>query len=324
MNASRKQSGLRAVFTGLRAAAQWRLLLVWTLALLLPTALFALPVWRALAALLDHSVQADAIAAQLQLTPMLEVLSPLTKYSGPLLGSIGIGTTLLALLLAPWLNGMTLASIRAGRRLGFAELLQGGLGEYWRMLRMTIWALLPMGIALAIGSGAMALAEKTTEGAILEAAVDNANRISLIVLVVLFVLAHAGIEAGRGVLAADPTLRSVLRAWWRGNKLLLRRPLATLAVYLGTALVGYGLALVLGALRTQVNAAGWLGFLGAFLVTQLLVATIAWGRNARLYAMADLARHEQLRRDARHAHAAADARHAHAVHTPDLANAAAG
>ena len=324
MNASRKQGGLRAAFIGLRAAAQWRLLLLWVLGLLLPTLLVALPTWRALAAQLDYSMQVDAMAAQLRLAPMLEVLQPLMKQGGPFFSGIGIGATLLALLLAPWLSGMTLASIRAGRRLGFAELLQGGLGEYWRMLRMTIWALLPVGIALAIGSGAMALADSTTEGAILEAAVDNANRVALVVLALLFVLAHAGVEAGRGVLAADPALRSVLRAWWRGNKLLLRRPLATMIVYLGTALVGYGLALVLGVLRTQVNAAGWLGFLGAFVLTQLVVAAIAWGRNARLYAMADLARHEQLRRDARHAHAAPTSRHALATHTPDLANATAG
>jgi hypothetical protein len=324
MNASKKPGGVRAVFAGLRAAAQWRLLLLWTVSLLLPTALVALPVWRGLAAQFDHSVNADAIAAQLQLAPMVEAMSPLTQYSSPLFGGIGLGATLVALLLAPWLNGMTLASIRAGRRLGFAELLQGGLGEYWRMLRMTLWALLPLGLAFAIGSGAIALAEKTTEGAVLEAAVDNANRIAFVVMTVLLVLAHAGVEAGRGVLAAEPALRSVLRAWWRGTKLLLRRPLATLAVYLGTALVGYGLALVLGALRTQVNAAGWLGFIGAFVITQLLVACIACGRNARLYAMADLARHEQLRRDARHVHAAANARHVHAAHSPDLANAAAG
>jgi len=324
MNASRKRSGLRALIAGFGAAAQWRLLLLWTLGMLLPTALVALPVWRALAGQFDYSAHASEIAARLDMSTMVEVLKPLMKNSGDLLTGATIAGTLLALLLAPWLSGMAVASIRAGRRLSFAELLQGGLREYGRMLRMTIWALLPLGIALAIGSGAMALADSTTESAVLEAAVDNANRIALVVLAGLFVLAHAGVEAGRGVLAADPALRSVLRAWWRGNKLLLRRPLATLAVYLGTALIGYGLALVLGALRTQVNAAGWLGFLGAFVLTQLVVATIAWGRNARLYAMADLARHEQLRRDARHAHAAANARHVHAVHTPDLANTAAG
>lgn len=324
MNAHRKRGGLRAVMAGLGAAAQWRLLLLWAIGLLLPTAIVALPVWRALTAQFDFSVHVNEIAARLDMSTMLEVLSTLMKSSGELITGASIAGALFALLLAPWLSGMAVASIRAGRRLGFGELLQGGLREYGRMLRMSIWAILPLGIALAIGGGAMALADSTTEHAILEAAVDNANRVALVALAVLFVLAHAGVEAGRGVLAADPALRSVLRAWWRGNKLLLRRPLATLMVYLGTALVGYGLALVLGALRTQVNAAGWLGFLGAFVLTQLIVAAIAWGRNARLYAMADLARHEQLRRDARHAHATANARHAHAAHTPDLANAAAG
>ena len=65
----------------------------------------------------------------------------------------------------------------------------------------------------------------------------------------LFVLAHASLEAGRGWLAADGRLRSALKAWWRGLKLLARRPFAVLSVYLGTTLLGLALAALLLLLR---------------------------------------------------------------------------
>ena len=101
MNASRKRSGLRALIAGFGAAAQWRLLLLWTLGMLLPTALVALPVWRALTGQFDYSAHASEIAARLDMSTMVEVLKPLMKNSGDLLTGATIAGTLLALLLAP-------------------------------------------------------------------------------------------------------------------------------------------------------------------------------------------------------------------------------
>lgn len=298
MNTQRKPGGLRALFGGIGAALQWRLLLLWALLLLLPSLIAALPLWSWLSGKFDHTLQADAIAAGFHDIAMSDVLSQLGDV-GNLLTVSSIVGIVVALLLGPWLTGMTIASIRAGHRLGFAALLQQGLGEYGRMLRMSIWMLFPVGVAIALGSMAMKMADKHTEQAILQSQVDSAGNIALVVLALLFVLAHASVEAGRGVLGANPALRSVLRAWWRGLKLLLRRPLATLVVYLGTAVLGYGLALGFIALRVQTSAASWLGFAGGLLLTQLIVVALAWGRNARLYGMANLARHEQLHHESR-------------------------
>ena len=297
MNTQRKPGGLRALAGGIGAALQWRLLLLWALFLLLPSLVAALPVWSWLGGKFDHTLQADAIAAGFHDIAMSDVLSQLGQV-GNLLTVTSIVGIVVALLLGPWLTGMTIASIRAGHRLGFAALLQQGLGEYGRMLRMSIWMLFPVGVAIALGSMAMKMADKHTEQAILQSEVDSARNIALAVLALLFVPAHASVEAGRGVLGANPALRSVLRAWWRGLKLLLRRPLATLVVYLGTAVLGYGLALGFIALRVQTSAASWLGFAGGLLLTQLIVVALAWGRNARLYGMANLARHEQSHHEA--------------------------
>src|SRR3546814_2748559 len=129
------------------------------------------------------------------------------------------------------------------------------------MLRMMLWSLIPLGLALMVGGGVMGALKKSTEQAILVSEVDAAARIGLIVAVIVFVLAHATVEAGRGWIGADPGLRSVIKAWWRGLKLLLRRPLATLLGYVIAGVVGYGLALLFAWLRLKVDGVG----MGAFM-----------------------------------------------------------
>lgn len=281
-------SGFRALVAALGAALQWRLLLLWLLAMLLPTLLVALPASAWLQGQFGNSLLAADIAAGRNLPLLIDGLSSLGEQMA-WLGSTAFMATLLVVLVSPWLNGMVVASIRAGRRLGFGELLQGGLAEYGRMFRTLLWSLLPLGIAIGIGAWLTNLAGKKMDTAILASDVEGIARIALWSAIALFVLAHATVEAGRGWLGADRSLRSAIRAWWRGSKLLLRRPIAVLAVYLGTVLAGCGLAALLGVLRLQFNGASAGGFVVALLLTQLVVIALAWGRIARLYGMADLA-----------------------------------
>jgi hypothetical protein len=316
VTAQRKRGGLRAAVAGLGAALQWRLLLLWTLGLLVPALLATLPLWRMLANGFDHAVGVDAIAARLDLPAFIDVFGDMGPAGGALGGSLA-GSALFVLLLLPWLHGMTLASIRAGHRLGFAGLLQGGLAEYWRMLRMTLWSLLPLGAALALGGVAMKAADATAASAILEADADSAQRWATVAMAVLFLFAHATGEAARGVLGAEPARRSVVRAWGRGLLLLLRRPLAMSLAYLLPTLAGVLLAAGLGALRVLVAGPSWMALLAGFVLVQLLVAALGWGRSARLFALADLARHDAQRRGVRHGpmqheHAARHALHAQA------------
>lgn len=282
------------MIAALKSALQWRLLLLWLLATLLPTVLVALPVWTSLQAQFGHSLYAADIAAGHNVPLLLQGLMKMVERMGGFTGSMAMAA-LLMLLLSPWLTGMVIASLRAGRRLGFGELVHGGLSEYWRMLRMLLWSAIPLGIAVAIGAGAMGAVHKSTEHAILASEVQNATRIALLVGMVVFVIAHASVEAGRGWLGADRGLRSVIRAWWRGFKLLLRRPLATLAVYLGASIVGYGLALAFALLRLRADGASVGAFVLAFVLGQAVVAMLAWGRIARLYGMADLAANTMAR-----------------------------
>lgn len=278
------RSGAGALMAGLRRGFHPQLLLAWIIVLQLPALIAALPVATWLHAQFARSPYAEAIAAGRDPALLADALAALGPESALLAGS-----TLFALLLAaafsPWLAGMVVAQIRTVYRLRMGGVLRAGLGEYPRMLRMLLWSLVPLGIAGALGLALVWLAQPREP----LAQATLATPLAVGALGLLLMLAHVTVEAGRGWLGADLALRSVFEAWKRGVALLVRHPAATLVVYLGTSAVGYGLAFALGWLRMQVEASGWLGWLVALLLTQLVVAALAWGRSARLHGLADLA-----------------------------------
>lgn len=288
MNRSSRRGGFGAAFAALKSALQWRLLLLWILATLVPTLLVATPLWSTLQAQFGHSVDAARIAAGQDVSLLAQGIMKAGESLGWLSPALG-ASTLLMLLVAPWLTGMVVASLRAGRRLGFGELVHGGIAEYWRMLRMMLWSLIPFGIALMVGGGVMGAMRKGAEHAVLASDAEAAARNGMIVAGIVFVLLHATVEAGRGWLGADRNLRSVVKAWWRGLKLLCRRPLATLLVYVIASLVGYGLATLFALWRVHADGTGTGAFLLSFVLGQLVVAMIAWARIARMTGMASLA-----------------------------------
>src|SRR5690606_23816013 len=166
----------------------------------------------------------------------------------------------------------------------------GGLAEYWRMLRMMLWAVLPIGLAVLRGGLVLGAQQSGTEDASLASEVEAATRTGRLVMRVLGLPGHVTLRPGRGWLGAAPGLRSVVRAWWRGLKLLLRRPLATLLVYVVTCIAGFGLAALLGWLRLAVDGIGAGAAVLSFLVGQAIVLALAWGRIARLHGLAAIAR----------------------------------
>lgn len=271
------------------AALQWRLLLLWLVFLLLPTAVVSLPLWRALAGLLDRSVHAAAWARHLDGLMFGDVAHALVERTA-WLGGTAILALVLALLLAPLLAGMTVAAGRVGRVLGFSQLLQSGVIEYGRMFRLMLWSLLPYAIAFALASWASGAADAHAETAVLESQADFYQHLALGALAVLLVLAQAIVESARAAFIADAGLRSATRALGRGFMQLLRRPLSTLLTYLLIGLIGYGLAIVCGIWRIHTPAIGLGGFLLALLASELAVLLIGWTRVARLFALAEVSR----------------------------------
>ncbi len=285
----------RALGKALDGALQWRLWLLWIAATLLCTLIAALPVWTWLAAQLNYSVHASEIASGNAPTMLLEAAlarhAPLRLLAGNML----LGGALM-LLLSPWLAAAAATASRAPARLGFGDLVRGGLAEYGPMLRMLLWSAIPLGLALLVMSLILNGNEKAHEHAVVASEEDFGRNLGLFVGAVLFVVAHAGIEAGRGWLAADSRLRSALKAWWRGIMLLRRRPFAVFGMYLVPTVLALCAAAPLLLLRPLVDGASVAGFVAAWLLTCAVTAALAWGRIARLLGMKALAEDMHARR----------------------------
>lgn len=271
------------------AAMQWRLLLLWVMLLLLPTAVVSLPLWRALSGLLDHSVHVQAWATQFSGLMFGDTMAALGDSADALRGAALLGL-LLTMLLSPFLNGMVIGSGRAGRVLGFSHLLQCGIVEYGRMFRLMLWSILPYAAMAALIGFAFHAVDRIDSKAVLESQVDSASHIATAVAVLLFVLAQAIVESGRAAFIADNGLRSATRAFGRGFMQLLRRPFSTLLCYVLISLVGYAIALALGVGRLHTPAIGVGGLVLAVLLAQLVVLVLGWVRVARLFALAEVAR----------------------------------
>jgi hypothetical protein len=282
--ASRAGTTVRAV----RAALQWRLVLLWAGVLLLPTAVSALPVWQLLSASFDHSVRAAELAASLD----LNTISDLTLANQRLGSGIGNGNLLalvFTLLLSPLLAGMTIHAARAASTPGFGSLFMGGVQEYPRLLRMLVWAIVPLAIVGGVAAVAFGAAQAYASKAVLQSSASNARWIATAIVALMFVIADASLDAGRAVLASDRRRKSAVKAWWAGFKLVLRRPFSTLGIYLAITIVGFAIAGLLAVARLNMPALGF-GMVAGILLTQLAVVVIGWTRGARLFAMLELAR----------------------------------
>lgn len=283
------RANVGALLSSMRAAVQWRLLLLWLLIMLIPASLVALPLRSMLGGLLDTSVHASEWAQHFNDLMFSDVLMNLSQHPEWLLTSMAIAQAV-TLLLSPFLTGMIVGSGRAGRTLGFGALLQSGLVEYGRMFRLLLWSLIPYGIVIAVGLFGGHLADKHTERAVLESQADRYASIAHWVLGIVFVLAQAIVESARAAFIADTSLRSATRALGRGIKQLFRKPVRTLLFYLIVTVIGLVLVLVFGMLRIRVTAVGFFGFVLALLLSQIMVLVIGWVRTARLFALAKVAR----------------------------------
>ena len=272
-----------------RAALQWRLLLLWAGCLLAPAALMALPLWRLLAGSFDYSVHAATLAQEVDLTALADLLANYGR-SGATMPLAAAEALILTLLLSPLLSGMAMSAARAAPPQGFGALIAGGLHEYPRMARMLLVALIPLGVAAGLGALAMAAASRYGDKATLQSNADAARMVAMLVGFLIFALAHSTLDAGRAALALNRRRRSAAIAWWQGLTMVIRRPLATLALYLPITLAGLALAAALSVARIHLPPVGAAAFIGAFLLTQLIVMVLAWMRTARLFAMVEMAR----------------------------------
>jgi hypothetical protein len=289
VNLHSRRVNFGAAARAMLVAVQWRLLLLWTLLLWLPTAVVSLPFLSKLSELLDHSVHAPDWAAHFSPVMFGDAAAALSDDTGWFHGVALLGL-LLTLLLMPFLNGMLVGSGRAGRTLGFSHLLQSGIVEYGRMFRLMLWSILPYAVMGGLVAFAFDAAQKVDTHAVLESKADSASHMASWLGLVLFVLVQAIVESGRAAFIADSGLRSATRAFSRGFMQLLRRPFSTLLCVVLISLIGYAVAMLLGVARMHTPAIGFGGLLLAIVLTQLVVLVIGWVHVARVFALAEVAR----------------------------------
>lgn len=280
-----------AFLHAVRAATQWRLLLLWVVAWWLPTAIVSLPLWHRLDELWGHSVHARAWAGGLDGLALTDTLDALAPASGMLLAS-GLFGVLLGALLSPLLNGMAVGSALSGGSPGFIRLLRDGVAEYPRLFRLLLWSLLVYGVVAALGLGAWALAHEVARITLLESTADHASAAAFAAVLLLYVLAQVMLEGARAAFIADGGMRSAWRALGRGGLLLWRRPLVTLAYFFAVSIAGYVLAGFFAVLRGHLPRGNLLEFALAVLLAQLVVLLIGWTHLARMFALAVVARQE--------------------------------
>jgi hypothetical protein len=267
-----------------RGLANWRIGIIWIFATLIPAAIVALPTGRLIAAALDHSMFAPEWAKGWDLATIVELVANSTDFASVLTGAATV-SFIVTLLLWPFLSAMVISTANDEDPPGFVALFQGGARSYGRMFRMLLWSVVPFGVAGGIGGVAVHMAQKMGEKAILESTAHHEHTAAVIFMLVLLLLAHITIEAGRAQFALDAARRSAVKAWWRGVKLIKARPLAVFGSYLALTVGGLALMALLGWIRINLPHASLFGILLALCLTQLIVMAAVWMRTSRLLAL---------------------------------------
>lgn len=289
MNTTSTSSFSSVLTQSARFALQWRLLLLWLVVLLIPTAMMTLPLWRIISSQLSPVVNSGALAHHINMNAINDIISVMV-VNKLLLQGAGLGAVIFTVLLSPFLSGAIVTAARSQSPLALGKLVHGGIAEYWRMFRMLVWALVPLGIAGGIGAGLMHWADTYAENAILESSADCAAHSALAVMLVLLVIADASVDAGRAQFVNSTSRRSAIKAWWKGFMLVAKRPLQSLGFYVVLTLAGVVLVAVFGLLRINLGHVRPVGFVIGLILTQLIVLSTAWMKSARIFALASVSR----------------------------------
>ena len=280
----------RLLRRSVRNALQPRLLGIFWAALIIPSAISAMPVLTFLSGALDHWPGAKGIVGHLDGATSVELLMKLTDATPAALNAGILGALLALLLLSPFVAGVTVAAARSDEALPTRKLLAGGGEFYGRMLRVFVVAALPLGVGGGIAAAAFRTASKANEKAIWEAHADQNSRNAMLVAAAALFVMHLFVDLARSHFAAEPQRRSAFLAAWGGVRLFFRRPLRTLLVGLtGSALAMGGAALFMG-LRLQVTQSGAGRMALAWALAQAAQLAIGWGRGTRIFGFAELIR----------------------------------
>jgi hypothetical protein len=288
MNDRSRRFRLSVILTSaMKGALDVRMLALFTALVLATTSVAAFPAWRVLASVLDRSPRSGEIARAFDPLAFEDIVMAFVRSAASLSGASLIAA-LLAVLSWPFVAGVAIARARAGQSQSFAQLLYGGVAYYGRMLRVGLVAIGPYLVTGGIAAIAYRAASRHARHVILESQGVLASRSAIFVTLVVFVGVHASLELGRAAFAADDDLRSGWRAWLRALRLMVRHPARVFGAYLGATLASYVVAALFWVLRIRLSGGAGVALVIGFILAQLGVAALGWGRAARLFALTAL------------------------------------
>jgi len=273
----------------MRSALEWRLLTLFVATVLWTTLVATFPSWGVLASVLDYSPRAKEIAGSFDLLAFEDMSMALYRSAAPVTSGFALAT-LLGVLSWPFLAGVAIGATRRDRPRSFAEVLDGGIVYYGRMLRIGLVAIVPFALIGVVSIVAFRGALHYARHAILDSRATLGYRFAIAVTLLVFFLVHATIEVGRAAFGADDHLRSGWSAWLSGVRLTTRHPWPVLGAYVGATLTSYAVASALLILRLRISGPSGATLLTGFVLTQLAVASLGWGRATRLFALTALTR----------------------------------
>jgi hypothetical protein len=275
----------------LRRGLRWRVLTLWWAALVVPGAIAAAPAFAFLSGHLDHSPRAPQNVAWMDGATLIELIRQLDQDGASRALLAGLGAAALALLAAsPFVAGAMVASARADEALPFRPLLAGAGELYGSMLRLALAGLIPLAAGGGLTAGIVKLALDADARALTETAAGRIRLVAAAGTALALFIAHLAVDAGRAQFAAEPGRRSALGALWSGVRVLVRRPVRSLAVAVLGAASGFLVAAALMATRLQIAQGGAAEMALAWLLAQGAQLAIGWGRAARIEGLAELSR----------------------------------
>ena len=277
----------RALWRG----AQWRLLLIWWASLLMPAVIAGLPLMAFFERHLGHSTHADALVARLDGSALFDLLRLLAENgSGQSIG-FGLGGGLLVLLMsAPFAAGAAIVAAQTDETLDLRRLSAGAAGLYGRMLRTLLCGLLPLALACALTAGVFALANHINEKLLSETTADRNWIFASVPAALALFISQLLIDTARAQFAFDNSRRSAVLALWSAVRLFVKRPRKVMLIGLAGGLAAVVPAALAMALRLSLNQKSAFVVAIAWLLAQAAKLSVGWGRNTRLFALADLSR----------------------------------
>jgi hypothetical protein len=279
---------------GLRRATRWRLLVLCAALTAIPAALATFPIWALLSTMLAHAPRAELLAHGLEGSWLPDLLRAVadSRQGHAIPGGI-LGGIVVALLLAPALAGAILAEAGSDHPLRFRPLLTGAGRFYGRMLRTTLVAAIPLGLAGAAANAISRGAGRAMQASLTESAAAARWRWALLAGGAILVAAHLTVDAARARIADRPDRRSALAAWLSGTWLVLRHPLQSGAIALAGLAAGPLLGLAVMALRERLPPGpGW-SIAAGVVLAQLAAMAVGWGRAIRVIALTRLSRDDR-------------------------------